>query len=99
MKDKPQSRAALVGLLIAVLVVLLLARQAAAMSSPNYQLDWYTPLTSGGGGPSSSTNYQVNLTVGQSGVGTASSANYGTTSGYWSFSLPGYQVDLPIILR
>ncbi|MBU0496255.1 MAG: hypothetical protein KKB13_30745, partial [Chloroflexi bacterium] len=54
-------------------ILLLLASNALAMRSTNYWLDWYTPLTGGGGGPASSTNYAVNFTVGQSAIGASAS--------------------------
>ena len=40
-------------ILLAVVVSLVLAGSVLAMSSTNYTLDWFTPLTSGGGGAAS----------------------------------------------
>jgi hypothetical protein len=68
------------------------------MSSANYRLDWFVPLT-GGGGPSSSTQYAVNVTVGQTVVGASSSANYKVGLGYWYGAGIPYQVYLPVVLR
>jgi hypothetical protein len=80
---------------IGVLVVLcLLALGALAMSSANYRLDWFTPLTSGGGGAAGSTNYAVNLTVGQAVIGASSSANYVAGLGYWY----GFELQFPLYL-
>ena len=70
-------------LLLAAVVVLWLAAQASAMSSTNYQLDWFTPLTTSGGGPVSSTNYAANFSVGQTAVSSSASSNYATALGYW----------------
>ena len=83
----------------AVLCALLLAGVAVAMSSDNYWLDWFTPLTSGGGGPASSTNYAVNLTVGQTAIGTSSSTNHGGCLGYWCGGVGGHRIFLPLVLR
>jgi hypothetical protein len=82
----------------ALLFVLLLSGLALAMSSTNYTLDWFTPLT-GSGGSASSTNYAVDFTVGQSAIGTSSSTNYGGCLGYWCGAAAAYKVCLPLLLR
>jgi len=85
---------------VSVLFVLcLLAGSALAMSSSNYRLDWFTPLTGGGGGAASSANYAVNLTVGQTAIGASSSASYGVGLGYWYGAVVQYKVFLPVVLR
>ena len=81
-----------------LLCSLLLSGVALAMRSTNYWLDRYTPLTGGGGGPASSTNYAGNFTVGQSGIGASSSTNYQACLGYWC-GLAEYRVFLPLVLR
>ena len=85
--------------LLAVLLCILWTGSALAMSSTNYKLDWFTPLTSGGGGAASSTNYAVNLTIGQAAIGGLSSANYAVGLGYWYGVAVGYKVYLPIVLK
>lgn len=87
-------------IMIAVIILggLLLVEVAAAMSSTNYRLDWYTPLTSSGG-PASSTNYAGNFSVGQSVIGYASSTGYTAGLGYWYGAAGGYKVYLPLILK
>ena len=45
------------------------------MSSANYRLDWFVPLT-GSGGAASSANYAANFTVGQTAIGGSTSTNY-----------------------
>ena len=85
--------------LLAVLLCILLTGSALAMSSTNYKLDWFTPLTSGGGGAASSTNYAVNLTIGQAAIGGSSSANYAVGLGYWYGAAAQYKIFLPIVLR
>ncbi len=86
-------------ILLAVVVSLVLAGSALAMSSTNYKLDWFTPLTSGGGGAASSTNYAINFTVGQSAIGASSSASYQVGLGYWYGAAVQYTVYLPIVIK
>jgi hypothetical protein len=85
-----------VGVLFALL---LLAGSALAMRSTNYWLDWYTPLTGGGGGPASSTNYAVNFTIGQTAISSASSSSYQACLGYWCGAVGQWRVYLPLVLR
>jgi len=86
-------------MLLALLVFLLLAGVALAMESDNYRLDWFTPLTGGGGGAASSANYGVNFTVDQSATGASSSTNYGGCLGYWCGWEAGHNIYLPLVLR
>jgi hypothetical protein len=85
-------------LLLALVALLLLAGRVLAMSSDNYRLDWFTPLT-GSGGATSSTNYAVSFTVGQSAIGASSSTNYGGCLGYWCGAEVEYSVYLPLVMR
>jgi len=82
-----------------VLLLLLLAGHALAMSSANFRIDWFTPLTSGGGGGMASASYATNVTVGQTAIGEAASANYGTGLGFWYGMLEWFRVYLPLVLR
>jgi hypothetical protein len=90
-------------LLVAIVVVmlggLLLVQIALAMSSTNYKLDWFTPLTGGGGGPATSAHYAANFTVGQAVVGAPASTNYKVGLGYWYGVAGGYRIYLPLILK
>ena len=90
-------------LLVAIVVVLLggllLAQIALAMSSANYKLDWFTPLTGGGGGAMSSANYALNFTVGQAASGASTSTNYQVGLGYWYGVGRSYRVYLPLIWK
>ena len=70
-----------------------------AMSSPNYQLDWFTPMTSSSGGEASSTNYAADVTVGQTAIGPLGSANYHASLGYWFGQSLVRIVHLPLIQR
>ena len=90
-----------VAIIGALVVLYLLAGMALAMSSANYRLDWFTPLTSGGGGSASSTNYAVNLTMGQAAIGGSSSANYTAGLGYWyGYGVEqSFQVYLPVVIK
>ncbi|MBM4430856.1 MAG: hypothetical protein FJ026_11010 [Chloroflexi bacterium] len=83
--------------LVSVLAALLLTSSALALSAA-YRLDWLVPLTGGGGGPASSTNYKVNLTVGQTAIGASSSTNYKASLGYW-YGIPAYNFYLPLVLK
>ncbi len=86
-------------ILLTPIVLLLLVVSALAMSSANYRLDWFTPLTSGGGGAARSANYAVNLTVGQTVIGSALSSSYQVRLGYGCGALGQWRVYLPLILR
>ncbi len=86
-------------LLFALAALVLLASGVLAMSSTNYALDWYTPLTGGGGGPASSTGYAVNFTVGQTAIGsTSGSTNYGACLGYWC-GAARRRIYLPLMMK
>jgi hypothetical protein len=90
-----------VSLLGAALAILALAGGVLAMSSSSYGLDWFVPLN-GSGGPASSANYSVNLTVGQTGIGTSASPNYQACLGYWcgqSAQDAGSSVYLPVVMK
>ena len=88
-----------VTVLLALTAILLLAGSALAMSSTHYHLDWFTPMTGGGGAPASSASYAVNLTVGQTAIGASSSANYGAGLGYWYGAVAQFRIYLPLVLR
>ena len=87
-------------ILLALLIIfLLLTGSALAMSSTNYKLDWFVPLTGSGGSEMSSTNYKAYVTIGQTAIGASASTNYGACLGYWCGQLPGGRLHLPLILR
>jgi len=87
-------------ILLALLIIfLLLTSSALAMSSTNYKLDWFVPLTGSGGSEMSSTNYKAYVTVGQTAIGASASTNYGACLGYWCGQLPGGRLHLPLIMR
>jgi hypothetical protein len=95
-KEQAMKRLTLLLLLIALVLVV---NQAWAMSSTNYRLDWFTPLTSGGGGPATSAHYAANFTVGQTAVGASASTNYKVGLGYWHGAAGSYRIYLPLILK
>ena len=70
-------------ILPALLVLLFLVGTTSAMRSDHFWLDWHTPLTTCGGGPASSANYAVDVSIGQVVIGTSSSTNYAICLGYW----------------
>jgi hypothetical protein len=78
--------------------LLLLAQNVMAMSFANYRLDWFTPLTIAGGGPSHSVNFSANVTIGQSVIGAGSSSKYGSGLGYW-YGLQPKRMFLPMISK
>jgi hypothetical protein len=84
--------------LVAALVCGLLLTSSALALSAAYRLDWFVPLTGGGGGPASSTNYKANITVGQTVIGASSSTNYKAGLGYW-YGIPAYHFYLPLVLK
>ena len=87
--------------ILAIIIFFLLmgSMLSLAMSSVNYQLEWFTPGTTGGGGSASSAHYTVNLTIGQSATGIAASTAYKGCLGYWCGVAVKYQVYVPLILR
>jgi hypothetical protein len=85
-------------ILILMACLLLITTTGLAMDSTNYRLNWYTPLTSGGGGPLVSTNYAMNMTVGQSVIGRSASSTYRTGLGYWP-GLIENRIHIPMISR
>ncbi len=86
-------------ILFTLATLLILAGGALTMSSANYRLDWFIPLT-GGGGPASSDHYAVNLTVGQTAIDASSSINYDIGLGFWRGATGvRYRIYLPLIVR
>lgn len=86
-------------LTLATLLLLMGSILSLAMSSVNYQLEWLTPGTSGGGGSASSAHYTVNLTIGQSATGISVSESYDGCLGYWCGVTVQYQVYVPLLRR
>jgi hypothetical protein len=85
-------------LLLTLAVLLLLATRALAMSSDNYHLDWFVPLTGGGGGAANSVHYAANFTVGQAATGASDSTHYDGCLGYWCGAELGSRVYIPLVL-
>ena len=86
-------------ILFIMLLLLLLAHGAQAMSSTNFALDWFTLLTSNGGDASSSTNYAANFTIGQTVIGASSSTHYSMSLGYWYGLFQQFLLRLPIVIK
>jgi len=86
-------------LLVGAVCVLALVGSALASPADSYRLDWFTPLT-GGGGAASSANYAIHYTIGQTAAGTSSSTSYGACLGYWCGAMAGqHRIHLPLVLR
>ena len=77
--------------------ILLFTLSAQAMTSTNYKLDWYVPL-SGGGGHASSASYAIDFTVGQTASGNAASTTYSAGLGFWTAVWQRW-LYLPLIFR
>lgn len=86
-------------LAVAALFLLVGSVLALAMSSTHFRLDWFTPGTSGGGGPVASAHYAANLTVGQSAVGALSGTHYQACLGYWCGAAVPNRTYLPLVVR
>lgn len=82
-----------------LLACLFLIGGAYAMSSPNYALDWYTPMNSSGGGECASTNYTAEFTVGQTAVGRTGSPGHRAHFGYWVDEVTRWMLQLPLLMR
>jgi hypothetical protein len=86
-------------ILFTLLLILLLVHGVQAMSSANFALDWFTPLTSNGGGPSTSAHYAANFTIGQTVIGASTSTHYSSGLGYWYGVFQQFRIRLPIIVK
>ncbi len=93
----------ILNLLLLLALLLVLASNVDAMTSTNYRLDWFNPLTGAGGGPMSSPNFRADVTVGQTAIGTESSMNYRVGLGFWYGATTCYllpcKLSLPLIMR
>jgi len=92
-------RKLIISAVLAGVLALVVVGSVLAMSSSSYRLDWYTPLTGAGGGPSSSASYAVNFSVGQTAVNASSSSSYQAGLGYWQGAFLPRLLRLPLILR
>lgn len=84
--------------LLGLLLLLTLGAAVVAQTSAGFNLEWH--VLGGGGGVSSSADYQVNGTIGQSLTSppASDSANYTISSGYWVMN--SYtNISLPIIIN
>jgi hypothetical protein len=86
-------------IVLALLCTLILCGGVLALPSASHRLDWFTPLTTGNGGPAASSHFAVNLTVGQTSIGTLSSQNYTLCLGYWCGAGQPYPLHLPLVTR
>lgn len=83
--------------LLLLAALLIPAGALLAMESTNYRLAWFVPLT-GSGGQATSANYAVNLTAGQSVIGTTSGPAMAACLGYWCGE-PAGVIYLPVVLN
>jgi hypothetical protein len=92
-------KAKLFAVTTAILILLLVSTVVLGMSSPNYLLDWFVQLSGAAGGPSTSSAYSVNYTLGQVAAGRSASANYAAGLGYWYGTDTPHKVFLPAVLK
>lgn len=94
-----------IAILSALAVLLAVATGTALAVAPfGYRVGWLVPLTGGGGAPAGSAHYAVNLTVGQTGIGSSGSAHYAVALGFWPgvAGVPpaaGHRLQLPLALK
>ena len=96
MKQKKQK----IIILAVMLLLLAFGGAALAQTSAGFNLEWR--VIGGGGGESSSADYRVHGTIGQSVTSppASSGAGFVVTSGYWPGGAPaGTTVYLPTILK
>ena len=94
-------------LLLTALVSLILVTTALAMSSANFSLDWFVPLSGGGRFELASTNYAGDLTYGQTAIRAGGSDNYRAGLGFWhgiietDITIPSrnYFTQLPMLIK
>ena len=80
--------------------MLLMTGSALAMSSSNYHLDWFTPMTARGGGAAGSAHFIANVTVGQTVIGNSTSDHFGSGLGFWYGLLSEFPHNfLPLVMR
>jgi hypothetical protein len=97
MKQKKQR----IIILAVMLLLLAFGATALAQTSAGFNLEWR--VIGGGGGESSSADYRVHGTIGQSVTSppASSSAEFVVSSGYWPGGAPaaGTTIYLPVILN
>ena len=92
-------------LLLTALLSLILVTTALAMSSVNFSLDWFVPLSGGGGFGGASTNYAADLTFGQTAIRSGASEGYRAGLGFWhgiidtDIPIENYFTQLPMLFK
>lgn len=71
-----------------------------AMASLHFAIDWLLPATGGSGRAASSTNFQSQVTIGQTIIGEAQSAHFQASFGFWHGPVePAWHMFLPVTLK
>ena len=83
--------------LLLLVALLLLTGSAVAAPAADERITW-TNLVSGSGGESASPAFEMNLTVGQTASGPASSPLYRVELGYWTVTRPNVMM-LPAVFN
>lgn len=86
-------------LLLSLLLFAVLVSSAQAMASQHYRLDWFTPLTTGAGGLSSSPNFRAEFIVGQTVDGSQLGAQFRGDLGFWAGLNDFFNLYLPEVAR
>ena len=82
---------------LAVFLIILVVGVAVAARSASFTINWQ--VLSGGGAPAASTgNVSLNGSLGQTAIGSSSSASYSLNAGYW-LKAPGYKILLPVVMK
>lgn len=89
----------LTALTVALVLLLLISAGVLAMASPNFVLNWFTPLNGSGGGTSTSASYAANFTIGQTAAGSSSSTNYKLDLGFWAGTGNPTNTYLPMLRK
>ncbi len=88
----------LLSIMLLVIFLLVLSYPAAASPAATH-MDWYIPMTTSGGGPASSPHFTVNMSIGQSVIGSSGSGNFKLDLGYWSGLGYLYRLFLSLLYR
>ena len=91
-------------LLLTILTSLVLVTTVLAMSSANFGLNWFVPLSGGGNNGLVSANYGADVTYGQTAIRSGASDNYRVGLGFWNgiidTNIPiTYLIQLPMLVK
>lgn len=83
-----------------LLAALLITLVVQAASSGNYRIDWMVPMTGNSrSDTAASSSYTVELTIGQTVIGDATSTTVISSMGYWQEDLHTFRVYMPYLSK